>query len=300
MKDVGFQYDVAFSFLADDESLAVQMADRLRERYQVFLYSERQRELAGKDGVEKFSEVFREKARVFVVLFSEGWGKTKWTRIEETAIKERALDKGWEFLVVVFLGTANAPVWLPITKIWFGLERFGISGAVAVVDARIQDQGGISGDETPSEKAYRLAKDEKLKAERKEFLESPDGFHLAQKELSSLFNYIRDEVARIKSSQNVIHIDFNLKSPDECNVRSSRRNFVMIWSKQFANSLQYSALIVREFKEAYWGDDSSETRHYFVLDDDGNPAWIEKNRHERLYSTKELAFKYLNRAIEGS
>lgn len=235
-----------------------------------------------------------------MVLFREGWGKTKWTRIEETAIKERALDKGWEFLAVVSIGTTNAPVWLPKTKIWFGLERFGISGAVAVIDARIQDQGGISGDETPSEKASRIARDEKLKAERTEFLESPDGFHLVQKELRSLFNYIRDEVARIKSSQNVIQTDFNQKSPDECYVSSSRRNFVIIWSKQFANSLQYSALIVREFGDAYWGDDSSETRHYFVLDDAGNPAWIEKSRPERFYSTKELAFKYLNRAIEGS
>ena len=190
MKSPGFEYEVAFSFLADDESLAVQIADQLRDRYQVFVYSERQKELAGRDGVEQFSEVFREKACVCVVLFREGWGKNKWTRIEETAIKERALEKGWEFLVVVSLGKANAPVWLPPTKIWFGLERFGISGAVAVIDARIQDQGGISGDETPSEKASRLARAERLNVERKAFLESPDGFQLAQKELGGLFNYI--------------------------------------------------------------------------------------------------------------
>jgi hypothetical protein len=300
MKSSEFEYEVAFSFMADDEPLAVQIADQLRDRYQVFLYSERQKELAGRDGVERFSEVFREKARVCVVLFREGWGKTKWTRVEETAIKDRAFEKGWEFLVVVSLGATNAPAWLPKTKIWFGLDRFGIPGAVAVIEARIQDQGGISSDETPSERATRLARAEELKAERKEFLESPDGFHLAQKELGNLFIYIRDEVNRIKSSQNVIQVDFYEKSPDECVVRSSGRNFVIIWSKQFANSLRQSALVVREFKDAYWGDDSCETRHYFVLDDAGNPAWIEKNRPERLYSTKELAFKYLNRAIEGS
>ena len=300
MKNLGFEYDVAFSFLADDESLAVQIADELRDRYQVFLYSERQKELSGRDGVEQFSEVFREKARVCVVLFREGWGKTKWTRVEETAIKDRAFDKGWEFLVVVSLGTSNAPAWLPKTKIWFVLDRYGIPGAAAVIDARIQDQGGISGDETPSEKASRLSRAEELKIEREVFLESPDGFQLAQKELGELFNYIRDEVAQIKSNQNVISIDFNQKSSDECVVRSSKRNFVIIWSKMFANSLRQSALVVREFKEAYWGDDSYETRHYFVLDDVGNPAWCEKNRPERFYSTKELAYKCLNRVIAGS
>ena len=57
MNNSEFEYDVAFSFLADDEPLVVQIADQLRERYQVFLYSERQKELAGKDGVEQFSEI---------------------------------------------------------------------------------------------------------------------------------------------------------------------------------------------------------------------------------------------------
>ena len=111
---------------------------------------------------------------------------------------------------------------------------------------------------------------------------------------------VRNEVAQIKSDQNVISIDFIMSSPDECEVRSSKRNFVIIWSKMYSNSLQYSALVVREFKEAYRGGGSQETRYYFVLDDAGNPAWYEKQQPERFYSTKELAYKCLNRAIDGS
>ena len=48
-----YKYDVAISFLAQDEPLAVQLADALRDRMTVFVYSEQQKELVGKDGLEE-------------------------------------------------------------------------------------------------------------------------------------------------------------------------------------------------------------------------------------------------------
>src|SRR5258705_1602907 len=59
-----FKYEVAFSFLQDDEQLASQIADRIRDRVSValFIYSERQNELAGTDGVERFSCIFGEES----------------------------------------------------------------------------------------------------------------------------------------------------------------------------------------------------------------------------------------------
>ncbi len=34
-----YEYDVAFSFLRQDEQLAIEMADRIRDRVKVFIYS---------------------------------------------------------------------------------------------------------------------------------------------------------------------------------------------------------------------------------------------------------------------
>jgi hypothetical protein len=48
--DEEFKYDIAFSFLSQDETAAQQINDALQDRYQTFLYSERQKELAGTDG----------------------------------------------------------------------------------------------------------------------------------------------------------------------------------------------------------------------------------------------------------
>ena len=135
------EYDVAFSFLKQDEQLAREMADRIRERVKVFIYSEQQKELIANDGVEAFSQVFRNEARVVVVLYRDDWGKTKWTRIEETAVKSRQLVEGFKFLVVVSLDGKH-PVWYPDTWIWGDLERFGIDGLASVIEARIRETGG--------------------------------------------------------------------------------------------------------------------------------------------------------------
>ena len=63
-----FAYDVAFSFLAEDEGLANELNGLVRDRLATFLYSERQAILAGTDGESTFGEVFARQARTVVVL----------------------------------------------------------------------------------------------------------------------------------------------------------------------------------------------------------------------------------------
>lgn len=151
-----FKYDVAFSFLAEDENIVERIADELRDRIEPFIYSERQKDLVGKDGVETFSKVFKEDARICGVLYRPNWGKTKWTRAEETAIKDRVFEKGWECLVVISIDSSQIPPWLPKSKIWLGFERFGVQDAASVIDARFQEAGGSTYELTPSEKAALL------------------------------------------------------------------------------------------------------------------------------------------------
>ena len=88
-----YKYDVAFSFLDRDEPLARELAGLLTP-LSTFVYSEQQLEVAAKDGVDAFTAVFRRDARIVAVLYRDGWGKTKWTRVEEQAIKSRFLDWG--------------------------------------------------------------------------------------------------------------------------------------------------------------------------------------------------------------
>ncbi|MCX6911329.1 MAG: hypothetical protein NTY01_25250 [Verrucomicrobia bacterium] len=68
MNTKNYKYDVAFSFLQEDEALAQQLSDLLKGRVTTFIYTERQKELAGTDGEQTFNRVFGQEARIVVIL----------------------------------------------------------------------------------------------------------------------------------------------------------------------------------------------------------------------------------------
>ena len=167
---------MAFSFLADDERLARDIAALLPPTLSVFVYSERQSETVGTDGMETFSNVFGRDARIVVVLYREGWGATKWTGIEETAIKTRVFDDGADFLTFIHLEKPKpTPLWLPPQRIWLNLDRLGIQGAASVTEEHVRQAGAIVREETAEENAERLRRERAADAERIRFLSSEDG-----------------------------------------------------------------------------------------------------------------------------
>lgn len=120
--DKKYEFDVAFSFTQKDEGLAFQINDLIQDRFKTFLYSEQQKKLAGADGEKIFNEVFGEKSRLVVILYRSDWGKTPWTRIEETAIKNRGHEEGYDFTTFVQLDKdVPMPKWLPKNRIYYNL-----------------------------------------------------------------------------------------------------------------------------------------------------------------------------------
>ena len=175
-----FEYDVAFSFNAIDEGIATQLNDLLSPRLKTFVYSERQREIAGTDGQESFSAVYGKTARLVVVLFRPEWGETPWTRIERNAIKNRSLDDGWDFTTFVpTVEKPQMPPWLPKTRLYVGLQRWGIEGAAAAIEARATERGSNPREETVAERADRLRRSQDLKAKQQQFQSSETGVQSA-------------------------------------------------------------------------------------------------------------------------
>jgi hypothetical protein len=139
-----YKYDVAFSFTAQQERIATQLYNLLKDRLNCFIYSEAQKDLAGKDGEKTFNEVFGENARIVVILYDGSWGNTKWTKIEETAIRNRGFEEGYDFVILVPLESDfHPPKWLPKNKLWVGFHRWGIDSAASVIEARAQEHGSI-------------------------------------------------------------------------------------------------------------------------------------------------------------
>jgi hypothetical protein len=183
MNKADFKYDVAFSFLQEDEQLAVQLNDRLKGRLTTFIYSERQLEVAGTDGEQTFNNVFGKDARSVVVLYRTKWGSTHWTRIEETAIRNRGYDEGYDFVLFVSLEKGiTPPKWLPKARIWIGLERWGLDAAAGFIEARVQELGGSPHEESVEELAARLHKQNEFAEQRRNFLRSEPAVQLANTE----------------------------------------------------------------------------------------------------------------------
>lgn len=159
-------YDVAVSFVAVDEAIAIELAQLLAGRLRVFVYSERQRELVGREGMSEFTRVFERDSRIVVVLYRAGWAETPWTGVEQTAIQERGFRRGWDFFVFVPLDGTPPPDWLPKTRIWFDFARFGMAGLATIVEARFEDAGGTPKVETAVELAKRLRREQDADVER--------------------------------------------------------------------------------------------------------------------------------------
>jgi len=187
-----YRYEVGLSFLKQDETIAYDLNDYIQDRFSTFIYSKKQEELDGTDGEMEFNKVFYIECRVVVVLYRDGWGETPWTRIEETAIKNRAFDKGWDFLLFVNLDSnSSLPTWIPKTYIWLDYQRFKTEGAIAVIDQKVKETGGTSRQETIAEAAERLKRSRKAEKERALFLKSQEAVTEANRELRRMMEKLK-------------------------------------------------------------------------------------------------------------
>src|ERR1022692_3290790 len=160
------RYDVAISFLSQDEPLALKLHEELSKNLSVFVYSKRQEELAGTDGLESFRQAFRSQSRLVVVLYRDGWGKTPWTGIEELAIRERMFEGGWKSLLFVMMDQRGTyPPWLPETHIRLNYNKFA-SDLIGAIKLRAVELGGELKVETAVGKAQRMNVIAQANAER--------------------------------------------------------------------------------------------------------------------------------------
>lgn len=165
-----FEFDVAISLLAEDESYARQIEEEITKvvRGEVFLYSRRQQELAASgDLVDRFTRVFRDESRVVVILYRPGWGGTPFTSIEHDAIRgRRARSSDIRWLVVVSMEPPAVPDWFPASDFWMSRETFTAEGIAAVVAARSSEAGGAVGRESPAAMARRLSGEQASRGRR--------------------------------------------------------------------------------------------------------------------------------------
>lgn len=285
-----FKYDVAFSFLQRDEPLATKLNDLLAGRVTTFFYPRQQEDIAGTDGEATFNRVFSVDARIVVVLYRDGWGKTPFTRIEETAIRNRAFDEGYDFVLFIPLDTPpTVPKYLPKTRLWIGVERWGVEAAAAVIEARVQEAGGNPRTETAVEHASRLARDMDAAKRRSQFLDSDDGMSAMFAETARVIDAIND----IADQSRDLKLDFENDRHREAIVRA--KGYSISIALSIGGIPRKSRLVIVTWKGhatlrrgAQFAREVSVRKFRFDVDRSERNGWRE-GEGEPFYTSPELA-----------
>ena len=300
MKTNKYKYDVAFSFCAKDENIATGINDLIQDRIKTFLYSKNQEAIAGTDGEETFNKVFAEDARIVFVLYRKEWGTSSWTRIEETAIRNRAYEEGFDFTILAPLEKPQTvPKWLPKTRIWYGLDRWGIEGGASVIEARVQEFSGEVKEETVEDRAAKLSRALIAEKEKQTLLDSDNGVKMANKEISKLFVEIENAIERI--ADNKKKTNFIVEKRDrKLAVFGEGFTIQFFWSVSFSNTLKSSALYLalfkghlpverRDFFPFEKPKKLRETEFNFDINLSGTPVWTEAKGKKKSYLATDLA-----------
>ncbi|MCC7177052.1 MAG: hypothetical protein IT177_01560 [Acidobacteria bacterium] len=242
-----YRYDVAFSFLSQDESVARDLNNRLTGRLETFIYSdaERQATIAGTDGEETFGQVFGEQARTVVILYREGWGNSGFTAAESTAIRNRAFKFGHDFLTLIPLGSPpTTPVWFPRNRLWIGLEQYGPAHAASVIESRAREAGSTARPDSISDLAERMKRLLAARKRRAGLLDSMEGVEAARE----CFTQLKEEVARAAGESSGLVILEKSTNPDVVGLRCHRYTATFAFQLAHANTLKGAELRLAWFK----------------------------------------------------
>lgn len=302
-----FDFDVAFSFLDADRNLALSLETRLQPELNVFVYSTRQQVLAGTEGLESFRTVFNARSRLVVVLYRNGWGQTKFTRIEETAIRDRGFDEHWEnFLLFVMLDDADpVPRWLPKHHIRLSYRTYGFDPLVGAIKFRAQSVGAEPRIETAVDKALRLAQEQEIRQERRTALEGGQGMGAAQAEASAVFDELEGQLSELSKRVPSLQLVWERDQIRHFGIRAktTSMNIVPSWD----HPLDRSVLQVFEFlglikfsKESgtyFPGPKSVNDSEYTVEFDRSCGGWCWRSG-SGVMSSNEVAENIVKRLVE--
>jgi hypothetical protein len=299
------KYDVAISFLSADEPIAAALYDTLSDGLDVFFYPRRQEELAGTDGMESMRAPFYEESRVVVVLYREPWGKTPWTRIEETAIKDGCFKHGWRGLFFIMLDDSRPPLWLPETRVRFNYNDFGFEGAVGAIKARVLETGGSITLLTALKRAA-LAKQETEYLKEKQILRSAQSVEPIRRSTLELFSAIELLCVQINAS-GMASLQV-ASDAQQCHLRNNRVSLVASLLEAHSGA----TLVVRDFSKrlafrgerlCYLDGEPVRLQESSYLPDINRArehGWIDAQHAATFLSTEVLADRIVCRFIDLS
>lgn len=295
------EIDVAFSFLATDEELARQLADVIRSSVSVFVYSERQKEIACTNGVLSLSQLYGERAKLVAVLYRKGYGDSHWTGIEANAITGRAPRALKSVSLISLDGTK--PDWVPVHYLWYGIEKFGEDAAAQVILARFSDLGAVPHPETMAERIARGVAEHSAAERAEKWKNSDQGIQSVENQVAAFREYLAQQVG-LMAVMGAKWLPRSNANPADV-VQLRRRRVWFRWTRRAINSLYDAYLTIGEDRlvrdsahNPTWNGAWSWRAEPFLDTATDTPRWRLQDSATKSYSTIELADFFVRRVIE--
>lgn len=200
---------------------------------------------------------------------------------------------------------------MPRSRLWIGLERWGIASAAAVIEARARELGATPHAETIEERAAREAGAVSLAAERKAALNSYAGVKVFHEFKEKLFDAICEVAVRANSSQQAFRLETK-KGQGTLFLLGRRHGLSVRGGPRYANTLTDAALQIEIWNGTppppdyiYFDQPRPRKKRLFELDftPERQFAWIagtDKYKHwSNIALAEEIVGWYIDNAEGG-
>lgn len=240
--------DVAISFVSEDLGFASELRDRLGDSLNVFLYTRRQEELAGTNGLESLRDVFNRRARLVVILLGQRWGKTPWTRVEEEAITDRFLKRdGPAFLFVITMDESAPPPWLPEKLLRFNKTDFGVDEAAGAIKARALERGSVVQRQSIASHAARAREVADFEDRKAQLQRSREGVSQVKQEAKLFIERLTKLASEVEKAEPTLGVEYGA---NELQFVMKRQGVAIdvSYHNRIINVLDEARLLIREIR----------------------------------------------------
>lgn len=292
MTENKYKYDLAFSFLEQDRDLASKLNEGFKNKFETFIYMDRQNKIDGADGEKTFYKVFSAEAKVVIVLYRKGWGETLLTKIEETAIKDRAFNVGYDFTLFIPMDKPpEVPKYLPNQYIWLGINKYGAEMAQSVITSKLTDLDKDLAEETAEILVNRIRENEEFYYKHRVFINSINGVKEADNELSKLFNLLKEKTEIFENGSNRFAISCHQEN-HLCKISYYHYYIIFNWIMKYIDSLNHSELNLTLNYQRLLSEKVKILKEFtfnFNLLPDGQQVWTLKSEQNMYYTTEQLS-----------
>jgi hypothetical protein len=276
------------------------------------VFSEHQKDLAGTDGAARLTRLYGEVATLAVVIYREGYGRTNWTRIEESAITSRGIQLGWDTVFLISLDGTH-PDWLPPARLWFWLPQYGARVGADAILARFAELRESGRPDSHLARATRSAQRLADAEEARQWRGTMEAVRAVQQELQWMREYLSGEADELNDVSETLHARY--VAPDHLvfGLDAQGTDVRFGWSFEYGNSLTNTALTVQEraapdvrhldirFRYARPLKAVLKLDYEPVLGDDRSVLWQSSSESGKpCFTSKQLIDRHLRNLVDHS